>query len=75
MRGEPPDAKLPSPWKDFLEEIDKALEKPLQIHCIGGFALVFITEFRPQPGISTTTQPYLPMSIWNKWLATIQRYI
>jgi hypothetical protein len=34
-------AKLPSPWKDFLGEIDKALEKPLEIHCIGGFALVF----------------------------------
>jgi uncharacterized nucleotidyltransferase DUF6036 len=34
-------AKLPSPWKDFLGEIDRALQKPLEIHCIGGFALVF----------------------------------
>ena len=41
MPGETPGAKLPSPWKDFLGEIDKALEKPLEIHCIGGFALVF----------------------------------
>jgi hypothetical protein len=41
MPGEAPGAKLPSPWKDFLGEIDKALEKPLEIHCIGGFALVF----------------------------------
>ena len=41
MPGETPTARLPSPWKDFLGEIDKALEKPLQIHCIGGFALVF----------------------------------
>ena len=32
---------LPSPWKDFLSEIDKALEEPLELHCIGGFALVF----------------------------------
>jgi hypothetical protein len=36
-----PGEKLPSPWKDFLGEIDKALEKPLEIHCIGGFALVY----------------------------------
>jgi hypothetical protein len=41
MPGETPTARLPSPWKDFLGEIDKALEKPLEIHCIGGFALIF----------------------------------
>jgi hypothetical protein len=41
MPGETFGAKLLSPWKDFLGEIDKALEKPLEIHCIGGFALVF----------------------------------
>jgi hypothetical protein len=41
MSDETLEAKLPSPWKDFLGEIDKALEKPLEIHCIGGFALVY----------------------------------
>lgn len=41
MPGETSGTKLPSPWKDFLGEIDKALEKPLEIHCIGGLALVF----------------------------------
>jgi hypothetical protein len=41
MPDETPGAKLPSPWKDFLGEIDRALQKPLEIHCIGGFALVF----------------------------------
>ena len=41
MPDETPGAKLPSPCKDFFEEIDRALEKPLEIHCIGGFALVF----------------------------------
>lgn len=29
MPDETPTSKLPSPWKDFLGEIDKALEKPL----------------------------------------------
>lgn len=41
MPDETPGAKLPSPWKDLLGGIDKALEKPLAIHCIGGFALVY----------------------------------
>jgi Nucleotidyltransferase of unknown function (DUF6036) len=41
MPGEASGAILPSPWKDFLGEIDKSLEKSLEIHCIGGFALVF----------------------------------
>lgn len=41
MPAETSGATLPSPWKDFLGEVDKALEKPLEIHCIGGFALVF----------------------------------
>jgi hypothetical protein len=41
MPSETPTARLPSPWKDFLGEIDKALGEPLKIHCIGGFALVF----------------------------------
>jgi hypothetical protein len=39
MPGEAPGAKLPSPWKDFLGEVDKVLEKPLEIHCIGGKVL------------------------------------
>ncbi len=30
-------AGLPSPWKDFLAEIDEALTEPLALHCIGGF--------------------------------------
>jgi uncharacterized nucleotidyltransferase DUF6036 len=41
MPGDTSAATLPSPWKDFLGEIDKALEKRLELHCIGGFALVF----------------------------------
>lgn len=32
---------LPSPWKEFLAEIDAALHEPLELHCIGGFVLAF----------------------------------
>jgi hypothetical protein len=30
---------LPSPWKEFLLEIDSMLREPLELHCIGGFVI------------------------------------
>jgi hypothetical protein len=34
-------ALLPSPWNDFLKELDNILTEPLELHCIGGFILVY----------------------------------
>ena len=31
---------LPSPWKEFLEKLDGLLPEPIELHCIGGFAVV-----------------------------------
>jgi len=31
---------LPSPWKEFLGELDTLLDEPIELHCIGGFAVV-----------------------------------
>ena len=31
---------LPSPWSEFLAEVDRLLSEPCQLHCIGGFAAV-----------------------------------
>lgn len=31
-------ADLQTPWKEFLTEIDEALQEPVALHCIGGFA-------------------------------------
>jgi hypothetical protein len=31
---------LPAPWSDFLAELDTLLDEPIQLHCIGGFAVV-----------------------------------
>jgi hypothetical protein len=31
---------LPSPWKEFLGELDALLDEPIELHCIGGFAVV-----------------------------------
>ena len=30
---------LPKHWDDFLEAVDKALEEPVCLHCIGGFVV------------------------------------
>src|SRR3981081_4062441 len=32
---------FPSPWKEFLAELDGMLNEPLELHCIGGFVLTF----------------------------------
>ncbi len=32
---------LPSPWKDFLSELDGMLDEPLELHCIGGFVFTY----------------------------------
>lgn len=31
---------LPSPWREFLGELDALLDEPIELHCIGGFAVV-----------------------------------
>jgi len=32
-----PEQELPSPWKEFLAELDAALTEPVFLYCIGGF--------------------------------------
>jgi hypothetical protein len=36
-----PSGGLPSPWREFLIELDRMLKEPLELHCIGGFVLVY----------------------------------
>jgi uncharacterized nucleotidyltransferase DUF6036 len=31
---------LISPWREFLEELDSLLDETIELHCIGGFAVV-----------------------------------
>ena len=31
---------LPSPWREFLGELNALLDEPIELHCIGGFAVV-----------------------------------
>jgi hypothetical protein len=41
MPSEKMRARLPSPWKEFLAELDEMLVEPLALHCVGGFVLVY----------------------------------
>src|SRR5258706_3067240 len=34
---------LPSPWIEFLTELDQMLEASLELHCIGGFILLYFS--------------------------------
>jgi hypothetical protein len=31
--------ELPSPWREFLDELDEALTESVELHCIGGFVI------------------------------------
>jgi len=31
--------QIPEPWISFLRDVDKALKEPVEVHCLGGFAL------------------------------------
>lgn len=46
----PADRPLPSPWKEFLAEIDAMLSEPLELHCIGGFVLTLFYGFPRSTG-------------------------
>jgi hypothetical protein len=40
----PPDKEarlLPSPWREFLSELDGILDESLELHCIGGFVFTY----------------------------------
>jgi hypothetical protein len=37
MAAEHTDTRFPSPWNEFLHELDGMLTEQLELHCIGGF--------------------------------------
>ena len=34
---------LPSPWLEFLDELDEALSESVELHCIGGFVISLLS--------------------------------
>ncbi|MBI3646927.1 MAG: hypothetical protein HY233_13345 [Acidobacteriales bacterium] len=39
-----PDLVLPSPWPQFLAEVDQSLSAAVELHCVGGFVLTAVYE-------------------------------
>lgn len=42
----------PSPWREFLAELDKRLRVPVELHCLGGFAVSVVYGF----GVTRSTR-------------------
>jgi hypothetical protein len=40
--------RIPAPWLDFLREVDHALGRSIEVHCLGGFVLGVLHEL-PRP--------------------------
>lgn len=40
--------KVPQPWDRFLRSVDKALVQPVDLHCLGGFAVSMLYSL-PRP--------------------------
>jgi hypothetical protein len=70
---------LPSPWKEFLSEIDSMLKEPLELHCIGGFVICYFYGLprttgdidyycagKSQPGRHSWRRLYASQQIQNK---------
>jgi hypothetical protein len=41
-------ARIPAPWVTFLRDVDRALDKPVEVHCLGGFVLAILWDL-PRP--------------------------
>ncbi len=37
-----PDLNLPSPWPEFLLDVDRSFPETVELHCVGGFVLTAV---------------------------------
>jgi hypothetical protein len=40
--------KIPEPWFGFLRDVDQTLDRPVSVHCLGGFVLAVLWQL-PRP--------------------------
>ena len=71
----PPD--LPPPWKQFLEELDALLSEPVELHCIGGFAVVAAYHL---PRSTNDLDYYTPIPVdcgenLDSWLGKVPHWL
>jgi hypothetical protein len=39
------DAVLTEPWRSFLQDVDALLDRPTELHCLGGFVIAELYDF------------------------------
>jgi len=60
--------ELPSPWREFLLEVDESLSGPIMLHCLGGF----VATIRYGLGRATADVDYVEIVPFDK-LSVLQR--
>jgi hypothetical protein len=55
------EARLPEPWKSFLEEVDADCTGPAELHCVGGFVLTALYGM-PRPTADVDVLSIAPRS-------------
>lgn len=55
-----PRDRPPEPWRSFFVEIDKVLDQPIALHCIGGFAIAMLYGL-PRPTVDVDCLTVVPV--------------
>jgi hypothetical protein len=55
-----PHDRPPEPWHSFFLEIDKTFDRPVILHCIGGFALAMLHGL-PRPTVDVDCRTVIPV--------------
>jgi hypothetical protein len=55
-----PHDRPPEPWRSFFAEIDSALDQPVLLHCIGGFAIAMLYGL-PRPTADVDCLTVIPV--------------
>jgi hypothetical protein len=55
-----PHDRPPEPWHSFFLEIDKTFDRPVALHCIGGFAIAMLYGL-PRPTVDVDCLTVIPV--------------
>ena len=53
--------RSPEPWHAFFTELDQALDQPVVLHCIGGFAIAMMYGL-PRPTVDVDCLTIIPVT-------------
>ncbi len=53
--------EIPNPWNAFLKDLDRSLEEPVELHCLGGFVLTMMYGLmRPTADVDVAATAMVP---------------